>query len=74
MIRATVYLDERDAAVLRQLAARTGRSQSSIIRDAVVEVTRAHRARSFKSHGAGSGSGEGVGRKAEGVLRSEFGQ
>jgi predicted transcriptional regulator len=74
MVRTTVYLDERDAAALRRLAARTGRSQASIIGEAVAEATRPARERAFKSHGAGRGSGEPVGRHAEEILREELGR
>ncbi|MGH2762559.1 MAG: ribbon-helix-helix protein, CopG family [Thermoleophilaceae bacterium] len=74
MVRTTVYLDERDAAALRRLAAQTGRSQASIIREAVAEVTRPARQRTFRSHGAGRGSGEAVGRGAERILREELGR
>jgi predicted transcriptional regulator len=74
MIRTTVYLDERDAAALRRLAAQTGRSQASIIREAVAEATRPARERTFRSHGAGRGSGEPVGRRADEILREELGR
>jgi Ribbon-helix-helix protein, copG family len=74
MIRTTVYLDERDAAALRRLAAQTGRSQASIIREAVAEATRPARDRVFRSHGAGRGSGEPVGRHADDILREELGR
>jgi predicted transcriptional regulator len=74
MIRTTVYLDERDAAALRRMAAQTGRSQASIIRDAVAEATKPARERAFKSHGAGRGSGEAIGRQAEEILREELGR
>jgi predicted transcriptional regulator len=74
MIRTTVYLDERDAAALRRLAARTGRSQSSIIREAVTEATKSFRERSFQSHGVGRGTGEPIGREAEALLRKELGR
>jgi hypothetical protein len=59
----TVYLDERDAAALRRMAAETGRSQASIIREAVHEATRGARRRIFSSHGIGRGTGEPVGRQ-----------
>ncbi|MGH8571159.1 MAG: ribbon-helix-helix protein, CopG family [Gammaproteobacteria bacterium] len=74
MIRTTVYLDERDAAALRRLAAQTGRSQASIIREAVAEATKPVRERTFRSHGAGRGSGEPIGRQAEEILREELGR
>ena len=74
MIRTTVYLDERDAAALRRMAAQTGRSQASIIREAVAEATRPARDRTFRSHGAGTGTGEPIGRGAEDILREELGR
>jgi predicted transcriptional regulator len=74
MIRTTVYLDEREAAALRRLAAQTGRSQASIIREAVAEATRPTRERTFRSHGAGRGSGEPIGRRADEILREELGR
>jgi predicted transcriptional regulator len=74
MIRTTVYLDERDAAALRRMAAQTGRSQASIIREAVAEATRPARERSFKSHGVGRGTGEPIGRRAEEILSEELGR
>jgi predicted transcriptional regulator len=74
MIRTTVYLDERDAAALRRMAAQTGRSQASIIREAVAEATRPARQRTFKSHGAARGTGEAIGRGAEEILREELGR
>jgi predicted transcriptional regulator len=72
MIRTTVYLDERDAAALRRMAAQTGRSQASIIREAVAEAIRPARQRTFRSHGVGRGTGEPAGRHAEDVLREEL--
>jgi predicted transcriptional regulator len=74
MIRTTVYLDERDAAALRRMAAETGRSQASIIREAVAEATKPARERTFKSHGAGRGTGEPGGRQAEEIVREELGR
>jgi hypothetical protein len=74
VIRTTVYLDERDAEALRRMAAQTGRSQASIIREAVAEATKPARERTFKSHGAGRGTGEAVGRQAEEVVHREFGR
>jgi predicted transcriptional regulator len=74
MVRTTVYLDERDAAALRRMAAQTGRSQASIIREAVAEATRPARERTFRSHGAARGSGEPVGRRAEEILGEELGR
>lgn len=72
MIRTTVYLEEGDAAALRRLAAQTGRSQASIIREAVAEVTRPARDRTFRSHGAGHGTGEPTGRQADDIVREEL--
>jgi hypothetical protein len=74
MVRTTIYLDERDAAALRRMAAQTGRSQASIIREAVAEATRAARQRTFRSHGAGRGPGEPIGRQAEEILSEELGR
>lgn len=74
MVRTTVYLDEADAAALRRMSAQTGRSQASIIREAVAEVTKPARERTFRSHGIGRGAGEPVGRRAEEILREELGR
>lgn len=74
MVRTTVYLDERDAAALRRMAAQSGRSQASIIREAVAEATKPARERRFKSHGVGRGPGEPVGRRAEEILDEELGR
>lgn len=73
MIKTTVYLGEEEAAALRRLAARSGRSQAEIIREAVVAATAAARRRGFRSHGAGRGGGEPVGRHADEILREELG-
>jgi hypothetical protein len=40
MVRTTVYLDQEIALALRQLAARRGRSQAELIRDALASYTR----------------------------------
>jgi hypothetical protein len=40
MVRTTVYLDQEIALALRQLAARQGRSQAELIRDALASYTR----------------------------------
>jgi Ribbon-helix-helix protein, copG family len=73
VIKTTVYLDAVDAAALRRLAAQTGRSQAEIIREAVAVATAPARRRKFKSHGAGRGTGEPVGRSADDILRGELG-
>ena len=36
IVKTTVYLDDRDAATLRQIAAESGRSQAEIIREAML--------------------------------------
>ncbi len=73
VIKTTVYLEEADAAALRRMAAQTGRSQAEIIREAISAATAPARRRKFKSHGAGRGSGEAVGRSAGEILREELG-
>jgi len=74
MVKTTVYLDEEQAAALRRMSARTGRSQAQIIRDAVTRETSAEPPRVFKSHGAGRGSGGPVARNARKILREELGR
>jgi len=73
VVKTTGYLDEADAAALRRMAALTGRSQAEIIREGVAMATASARRRKFKSHGAGRGSGEAVGRSARAILREEPG-
>jgi predicted transcriptional regulator len=73
VIKTTVYLDESDAAALRRMAAQTGRSQAEIIREAIAAATAPAKRRKFKSHGAGEGTGEAVGRSARAILREELG-
>jgi hypothetical protein len=74
MVKTTVYLDESDAAALRRLAARSGRSQAEIVREAVGRAVAPGRRRTFRSFGAGRGTGEAVGRNAREILREEFGR
>jgi predicted transcriptional regulator len=73
VVKTTVYLDEADAAALRRMAAQTGRSQAEIIREAIAAATAPARRRKFKSHGAGRGSGEPIGRNADAIVRRELG-
>jgi hypothetical protein len=74
MVKTTVYLDERDAAALRRIAAETGRSQADIIREAIGRTTRASGPRRLYSRGVGHGTGEAVGRNADEIVRMELGQ
>ena len=39
MVRTTVYMEQETALALRQLAARQGRSQAELIRDALARYT-----------------------------------
>jgi predicted transcriptional regulator len=70
MVKTTVYLDERDAAALRRIAAQTGRSQADIIREAIGRTTRAS---GLRSSAAGRGTGEPVARHADEIVRAELG-
>ena len=74
MVKTTVYLDERDAAALRRIAAETGRSQADIIREAISRTTRASGPRRLRSTAAGRGTGEPVARNADEILRTELGR
>lgn len=74
MVKTTVYLDESDAMSLRRLAATTGRSQAELIREAIAEKIRARPPRELNFVGAGSGSGEPVGRRADEIVRTELGR
>ena len=74
MLRFTVYLEEHEAAAVRRLAAETGRSQASIIREAVAAATTPAAERPFRSHGTGRGTGEPIGRRVEEILREELGR
>lgn len=75
MVKTTVYLDERDARALRRMAADTGRSQASIIREAIAAATAPHSTvpRRLRSAGAGHGSGEAIARHADEIVRVELG-
>ena len=74
MMKTTVYLDERDAAALRRLAAETGRSQADIIREAIGRTTRAVGPRRLRSAAAGRGNGEPVARASDEIVRAELGR
>ncbi len=74
MIKTTVYLDEDTAAAVRRLAQATGRSQAEVIRSAIASAAAEAEPRRFRSHGAGRGSGEPVGREADAILRRELGR
>ncbi|MGH2713518.1 MAG: ribbon-helix-helix protein, CopG family [Thermoleophilaceae bacterium] len=74
MVRTTVYLEEHDLAALRRIAAETGRSQASIVRDAVAEAIKSGGERSFKSQGARRGTGEPIGPRSERIVREELGR
>jgi len=50
MVRTTVYLDQEIALALRQLAARQGRSQAELIRDALASYVRTKRPAAFGAH------------------------
>ena len=73
-MKTTVYLDERDAAALRRIAAETGRSQADIIREAIGRATRTIGPRRLRSAAAGHGSGEPVARAADAIIRAEMGR
>ena len=74
MVKTTVYLDERDAAALRRLAAESGRSQAEIIRNAVARAIRAAGQHRLHSAGFGCGSGGPVARNADEIVRRELGR
>jgi predicted transcriptional regulator len=74
MVKTTVYLDDRDAAALRRLAAESGRSQAEIIREAVARTTRAGGPRRLRSAGIGRGSGAAIARNADAIVREELGR
>jgi hypothetical protein len=58
------------------MAAETGRSQASIIREAIANATASIRepSRRLSSAGVGHGTGEPVGRHADEILRRELGR
>jgi len=60
MKKTSVYLTEEEAADLRRLAVREGRSQAELIRDGIrrVIVEGQPKAREFKSLGKGRGGGQ----------------
>ncbi len=74
MVKTTVYLDDRDAAALRRLAAESGRSQAEIIREAIARTTQAAGPRRLRSAGVGRGSGEAVARNADEIVHRELGR
>ncbi len=74
MVKTTVYLEERDAAALRRLAATTGRSQAELMREAIAEKARTAGPRDLGFIGAGRGSGEPIGRHADELIRRELGR
>ena len=74
MVKTTVYLDERDAAALRRIAAESGRSQAEIIREAIGRATRSTGTRRLRSAGVARGSGESVARNADAIVREELGR
>jgi predicted DNA-binding protein len=74
MVKTTVYLDERDAAALRRMAAETGRSQAEIIREAISRTTRAADGRRLRSSAVGRGTGEPIARRADEIIRAELGR
>jgi hypothetical protein len=74
MVKATVYIDEQDAAALRKLVAATGRSQAQLIREAIAEKIRTEEPRRLSFIGAGEGTGEPISRDADQIVRAELGQ
>ena len=74
MVKTTVYLDERDAAALRRMAAESGRSQADIIREAIGRTTRELGPRRLRSAAAGHGAGAPVARDADEIVRAELGR
>jgi Ribbon-helix-helix protein, copG family len=74
VIKTTVYLDDRDAAALRRIAAESGRSQAEIIREAISRTTRAARPRRLRSAGAGQGTGAAIARNVDRIAREELGR
>jgi hypothetical protein len=74
MVKTTVYLDERDVAALRRMAAETGRSQADIIREAVGRATREIGPRRLRSAAVGHGDGASVARAADEIVRAELGR
>ncbi len=74
MVKTTVYLDDRDAAALRRIAAESGRSQAEIIREAIGRTTRSVSPRRLRSAGVGRGSGASVARNADRIVREELGR
>jgi hypothetical protein len=74
MVKTTVYLDEREAATLRRMAAESGRSQAEIIREAIARATQASGPRKLRSAGVGRGSGAPIAREADEIVRRELGR
>jgi hypothetical protein len=74
MVKTTVYIDERDAATLRRMAAESGRSQAEIMREAIANAGRSARPRRLRSAAVGRGSGAAVARHADEIVRRELGR
>lgn len=73
-MKTTVYLDERDAAALRRMAAETGRSQADIIREAIGRTTGELGPRRMRSTAVGRGDGTPIARNADKIVRAELGR
>lgn len=75
MRKTSVYLSDADAARLAQLAAREGRPQAAIIRDALAHYERPRVSdRHFAMMGAGEGDGRSVADIPEDELMDGFGE
>jgi predicted transcriptional regulator len=72
--KTTVYLNDEQAAALRQLAAASGKSQAELIREAIQKAVSDLPARRFRSLGLGQGTGKATPRwKATQVYDKAFG-
>lgn len=75
MRKTSVYLSDEDSARLAQIAAREGRPQAAIIRDALARYERPSRGdRNFSMMGSGEGDGRSIADIPDEELFEGFGE
>lgn len=75
MRKTSVYLDEEHVERLRQVAAREGRPQAAILRDAIIAyVSKDTERRVFACDGVATGPGDSIADMPEEELLKGFGE